>query len=70
MRRAKKQESLQEQLEGISIELEQAKEKVRILRKEKKELEEKIRIKELEDFDELRREKGKTMEEVKAFLSK
>lgn len=69
MRKAKKQETLQEQFERISIELEQAKEKVRILRKEKKELEEKIRIKELEDFDQLRREKGKTMEEVRAFLS-
>lgn len=69
MRKAKKQETLQEQFERISIELEQAKEKVRILRKEKKELEEKIRIKELEDFDQLRREKGKTMKEVRAFLS-
>lgn len=70
MRKAKKQETLQEQLERISAELEQAKENVKRLRKVKKELEEKIRIKELEELDELRRENGKTIEEVKAFLRK
>lgn len=70
MRKAKTQESLQEQLERVSAELERAKEDVRKLRKIKKELEEKIRINELEELDALRREKGKTIEEVRAFLSK
>lgn len=68
MRKDRKQETLQEQLERISAELEQAKENVKRLKKEKKDLEEKIKIQELIDLDELRRENGKTIEEVKAFL--
>ncbi len=54
MRKDRKQETLQEQLERISAELEQAKENVKRLKKEKKDLEEKIKIQELIDLDELR----------------
>ena len=59
----------EEQLEKLTADIEAAKEHVKEMEKQKKDLEEQIRINRLNELDELITASGKSNDEVKALLS-
>lgn len=69
MARGKKGYTLEEQLERITSEIESCETKLKELQKQKKELEEQIKMNRLAELDELISTSGKSFEEVKALLS-
>lgn len=62
--------TLEEQLEKIISDIEIAKENIKEMEKQKKELEAQIKMERLTELDELIQSSGKTFEEVKELLSK
>lgn len=68
MARRKKPATLEEQLEKINADIETCKEKLSKLRRNKKELEEKIKINRLTELYKLLDSEGKTVEDVKDML--
>lgn len=62
--------TLEEQLEKIISDIEIAKENIKEMEKQKKELEAQIKMDRLTELDELIKSSGKTFEEVKELLSK
>ena len=59
----------EEQIEKLTADIEAAKEHVKEMEKQKKDLEEQIRINRLNELDELITASGKSIDEVKALLS-
>lgn len=70
MARGKKVYTLEEQLERITSEIESYETSLKELRKQKKELEEQVKMNRLAALDELIVSSGKSFEEVKELLSK
>lgn len=70
MARAKKPETLEEQLEKVNDDIEITKEKLNKLKKKKRFLEEKIKNNRLTELDELLSSEGKTVDDVKNMLMK
>lgn len=68
MARAKKPETLEEQLEKVNVDIEITKEKLNKLKKKKRYLEEKIKNNRLAELDELLTSEGKTVDDVKSML--
>ena len=70
MARGKKNLTLDEQLEKITIEIENMETSLKELKATKKDLEEQIKMARLSELDELISASGKSFEEVKEMLSK
>ena len=69
MARGRKSLSLDEQLEKITIEIENMENSLKEMKRTKKELEEQIRQAKLSELNDLINERGLTFEEVKKMLS-
>lgn len=70
MARAKKPETLEEQIEKVNVDIEITKEKLNKLKKKKKYLEEEIKKNSLTELYELISSEGKTVDDVKNMLMK
>ena len=70
MARAKKPETLEEQIEKVNADIEITKEKLNKLKKKKKYLEEEIKNNSLTELYELLSSEGKTVDDVKNMLMK
>lgn len=68
MARGRKNYTLEEQLEKITLEIENMENSLNEMRAAKKELEEQIRMNKLIELDELITASGKTFEEVKSLV--
>lgn len=68
MARQKKVLSLDEQLEKVVFDIEITEKHLQELRESKKDIEEKIRVKNMEELDALIVKEGKTYEEIKAMI--
>ena len=70
MARGKKNYTLDEQLERITIEIDNMEKSLGEMKEAKKSLEEQIKMNRLSELDELITERGMSIEEVKELLSK
>lgn len=68
MARTKKNLTLEEQLENITLEIEKLEESLKEHKKTKKELEEQIKMNRLLELDEIISVSGKTFDEIKEML--
>ncbi len=69
MARGKKSYTLEEQLERITSEIEEMEVSLKELKKEKKDLEEQVKMNRLAELDEMISSSGKSFDEVKEFLA-